>query len=117
VNDEGNFNSEAMPTQGGTYSAWVPEYQDKTDERTPDGWLQVPMRRSDQGIPGAPYYDGLNLTIGMCSFAQANAIAWSHAAAVEAQTGKTVPVRVVEYRVKYDIKCYRALPAEAPHDR
>lgn len=106
---KGNFATEALPTRGGTYSAWQPEYQGEPTSTTPDGWFCVPTQRGENGIPGSPYNDGVNVTIGLFSFAQANALAWMHAAAIEAKTGRHPAVRVVEYSVHYDIKCYRAV--------
>ena len=107
--DESGFTKDALPTQGGTYSAWMPESKDAPEGLTPDGWRPVPMRRDPHGIPGALHSEGINLVMGLCSFAQANAMAWAHAAEHEHRTGKSLDVRVVEYRVHYDIKCYRAL--------
>lgn len=112
--EKGNFTTEALPTRGGTYSAWQPEYQGEPTGTTPDGWFRVPTERAEHGIPGSPFNDGLNVTIGMCSFAQANALAWMYAAAIEAKTGRHPAVRVTEYRVHYDIKCYRAADGVAP---
>lgn len=112
--EKGEFTSEALPTQGGTYSAWVPEFQGEVDKLSPDGWRRVPTAQSDRdGIPGAPWNEGINATIHMFSFAQANALAWSYAAYVEAATGHQPAIRVIEYRVKYDIKCYRAAGVQA----
>jgi hypothetical protein len=102
------FSKEALPTQSGSYRAWRPEYQSGDTLLSLDGWRPVPTRESAEGIPMAGPMQGINHTICMCSYAQANALAWAYAASVEAATGRAVEVRVAEYQIAYDIKCYRA---------
>jgi hypothetical protein len=101
------FVERSIPTQSGEYTAWLPEYQGEVNDLSPDGWRTVPMRTDPRGAPSSPYMEGVTLQIGMCSFAQANAIAWQHAAIMESKTGRPCAVRVVAYKIKYDIKCYR----------
>jgi hypothetical protein len=98
---------EPLPTQGGEYLAYEPEYQTSTILNLTDGWQRVPTYKSPVGIPEAGEMSGINCTINMHSFAAANALAWMFAAHEEHRTGIAPKVRVVGYRVKYDIKCYR----------
>jgi hypothetical protein len=102
------FVNEAFPTQGGVYTAYRPEYQSGNTDLSADGWRPVPVVASPCGVPGCGLV-GINDTIDMFSFAQASAIAWSHAAAIEAKTFKRPEIRIVPYSVRYDIKCFRAV--------
>ncbi len=103
------FVSEALPTQSGDVRAWRPEYLGPKTERCPDGWHAVPtMQCNDsEGIPASGFAALIVTHVGLCSYEQAQALAWQHAAIVATQVGARPVVRVVEYRVVYDIKCYR----------
>jgi hypothetical protein len=104
--------TEAMPTQGGEYCAYAPEWFSGDKSISPDGWQRI-HTTTLQGVPGIPAsggsMPGINHTVGLFTQAAANALAWQYAACVEARDGRAPEVRVIGYRVKYDIKCYREL--------
>jgi hypothetical protein len=104
--------TEAFPTQGGEYSAYVPEWFSGDKSVSPDGWqdIRIAVIEATHGVPvnGGPT-PGINSTIGMYTKAAATALAWQFAAMTEARDGHVPKVRVVGYRVRYDIKCYREL--------
>jgi hypothetical protein len=108
VSDDTLFVKEAMPTQGGTTSGWKPQFL------SADGWKDIPLsdgRGRLDDVPDGAFCHGIRSTMYLCGYAQAQALAWAFSAHSEAQTRKPCEIRVVEYRIHYDIKCYRALEA------
>jgi len=85
------------PTQGGTFTAYDPEYLDG------DEWREVPTVRGTNGFPAPRRNGGITSTIGLFGHAQAQALAWGYAA-LAAGEGEEVKVRVQPYEVVYDIK-------------
>ena len=128
---------EALPTQAGTFSGYLPQWKhDPTwgvalNKRVGFGeggedWTDIPVtifrggvamrlpdgREVPVGIPFPRRCPGVLETINMYGYEQAMALSWSYAAHADA-VGATIKVRVKEYRVHYDIKCY----AVAEHSR
>ena len=87
------------PTQGGTYTAYVPEYFDGNE------WKRIPIVKTIDsiGIPAPLMNGGISETVGLYGYEQAHALAWTHAAYLAA-IGKKVEVRVQAYEVVYEIK-------------
>jgi len=85
------------PTQGGTFTAYYPEYLCEGE------WKQVPTMRKSDGIPVPMRNGGVITAIGLFGYDQAQALAWSYAA-WNASEGLDVEVRVQSYEVVYNIK-------------
>lgn len=85
------------PTQTGKYTAYYPEWLDG------EKWVQIHVVNSKVGVPPPAWGGGINSTIRLFGYAQAQALAWSYAAAVESE-GKEIKVRVQAYDVRYEIK-------------
>ena len=92
----------ACPTQHGTLTAYEPEYWDRDREK----WRRIPLHRSEHGVPGPVSHAPADI-LGLCGYAQAMALAWQYAASIAAERYYGPPVRVVAYRVKYDLEAER----------
>jgi hypothetical protein len=93
------MNQEWCPTQGGEFTAYRPQVMYKGD------WIDIPLQ--DVGVNGVPYplfMGGVARTVGLCGHAQAQCLAWGYAAAMDAESGEMVQVRVQAFKVVYDIK-------------
>lgn len=91
------------PTQNGCFTAYEPEYKNENGEWKPINVVQLtPNQR--RGIEFPLLNGGILQQIYLCGRAQAYALAWSYASDVEANTYRTVEVRVVEYDLEYSIK-------------
>jgi len=85
------------PTQAGTITGYYPEFC------VDDVWQRIEVHPREGGVPGDKYYSGVLRTIGLCSYEQANALAWIFAADAAAN-GRHIDVRAKSYEVSYDIK-------------
>ena len=97
------------PTQGGEFTAYLPEWRlSDTDD-----WADVPIKYIDSNAPGAqPFpraFGGICSTICLFGYAQAQAMAWGYAAGAD-EVGKKIEVRVQAYKVVYDIKAQKIDP-------
>jgi len=96
---------EWCPTQGGTFTAYDPEYLDGEE------WRSIPTDRNPKGVPPPIRNGGIITTLCLFGHDQAQALAWSYAAHA-AGVGLKVEVRVQPYDVVYDIKAKKAeIPA------
>jgi len=94
------------PTQGGTFTAYDPEWLDSED------WRQVPTKLDPSGVPEPRRNGGVISAIGLYGYAQAQALAWGFAACAESR-GKDIEVRVQPYEVVYDIKARKSTVASS----
>lgn len=90
------------PTRGGAYVAYLPEYLDVTDGK----WKRVPTHKSAHGVPQPLACGGINTELDLCGNEQAWALAWSFAAAHQAQ-GIELEIRVAVFDVVYDLRATR----------
>ncbi len=95
------MSEEYCPTQSGTFQAYQIEYFDRDD-----GWRPIPIKMGDNGIPFPSAGRGILETIGLYGLSQAHTLAWQFSAGAEAR-GISVDVRVVAYKLQYDIKAKR----------
>lgn len=104
-----NVQKEPCPTIGGECSGYSPEYYDINDSK----WHPVPWREvTSKGDSPWPRMNGHVLaTIGLMGEHQALAMAHKFAAVCEAESFREPPkVRIVEYRIVYDVKATRVEP-------
>jgi hypothetical protein len=94
------------PTQGGNTVGYNPQYKDKYDD-----WRAVPTMQNSDGIPASKFRTKAIHDLGLFTYAQAQALAWTFAAFTAAETGIDIEVRVQEYEVVYDLKA-RPLSSE-----
>ncbi len=89
------------PTMHGTHSAYQPEWREGHDGK----WQPIPTeKRGACGVPQTGPVPGVNSTVGLHGYKQAMALAWWFAAHADAEHALLVEVRVVPYRVEFDIK-------------
>lgn len=74
-------------------------------------WKEISLRRAmpEHGIPPAGAAKGVTHDLGLLTWEQAQALAWTflaHQLAFEDQ-GYTTEVRIVPYRIKYSVKAWR----------
>lgn len=99
-----------LPTQGGTCFGYTVEYKNKYDR-----WTPVPIRknRSGSGVPTPILEGGILTQIKLMGANQARAIAYWFKAECDADLLEDLHfltrVRVVQYKINYDIKCYRSI--------
>lgn len=98
-----NDNIEAFPTQGGSFTGY--EVQIKTKD---ESWRLISTREYKQSLGEVPFpypeaNRGLLMQISMMGYSQAMAVAWYIKSASEYQQAI---VRVVPYKIGFDIKCY-----------
>lgn len=87
------------PTQGGVFTAYVPEYFDGKE------WKRIPTQNAPVGVPLPLMNRGVMDAINLFGYEQAQAIAWSYAAfSVSSYDMRKTEVRVQAYEVFYDIK-------------
>ncbi len=86
------------PTQGGEYTAYVPEYLEG------EVWKRIPIEYSKVGIPQPLESGHINSVIGLFGYEQAQALMWKYAAYASATIIKHPKVRLQMYEVHYDIK-------------
>ena len=104
----------ALPTQTGTMTAWSPQYlhlhYDSVNEPPRHEWRQIPTKKSHHGEGVVEQtLTGPARFLGFMGYEEAHAIAWQFLADAEENIryGGYVPkVRVVPYRIQYDVKCY-----------
>lgn len=90
------------PAQSGNFIGYEPEYKDSLGE-----WKRVPIETnyypSTKGMPPPLCMGGVLNTLGLFGHAQAMALAYSFAAHYAA-SGAEPEVRIVKYRIEYDLK-------------
>jgi len=89
----------------GACRAYLPEYNDSGGE-----WKTVPFFPSPDGVPQPSYNAGVNMTLDLCGYEQAQALAWTYAAHAIAN-GQRIKVRIQEYEVVYDVKAKKIGPS------
>ena len=90
------------PTQSGTFTAYRAEYRLIDSYKNPK-WKTIPIIKNQTGVPYPEQFGGILSTIHLFGYAQAKALAWTWAAQAE-ERGEVVDVRLVEYKVEFDIK-------------
>ena len=104
------------PNQNGQTTGYVPEYNNG------EKWLQIPVvdipgyiiqdgRLVMVGAQSPKWNGGILKTIGLCGYAQAQALAWLFAAEAS-HRGEQVEVRVVPFEVHYEIKARKLEESE-----
>jgi hypothetical protein len=96
------MSEEWFPTQGGTYTAYRPQFQEG------DQWHDLYAEKANpetmpHAVPVASHLGNISIQLDLYGYEHAMAIAWNYSA-VMAGYGKTVKVRVRKYRVKYDLR-------------
>ena len=99
------MSEEYAPTQSGTISGYQPECC------IDDVWKKIEIHPKEGGIPADKFSGGVLNTIGLCSYEQANALAWIFAADYAAR-GKPITVRSKRYEVSYEIKAKEVTDSE-----
>jgi len=99
MSEEESDTEEYCPTQNGNIVGYRPEFLMESE----GDWREVGTHVSKCGIPGDRYYSGILNTIGLFSYEQAMAVAWTFSAEAAAH-GESCEVRVKEFIVTYDIK-------------
>lgn len=96
------------PTQGGTTYGYEPWYRENIPGKYGEygEWQTIPIKMATPDKSGIPHprMSGVLMQIGLYGYAQAMAFAWSFAAEYEAYSFRNVEVKVVPYKVIYDIK-------------
>ena len=86
----------AMPTQAGVTDGYIAEYKDG------DEWKHIETVDVPPGL-GAPKPESVASMFDMLSYEAAMAIGWLYKAHVK----NTAIVRIVSYKLEYNVKCYR----------
>ena len=97
-----NDNENACPTQAGTTTAYIVEYQNDDDIWKKLETVDVP---APIGVPTGGFTPGIFKMFGFFSYSSAMALAWHYIANEGNLSFKRV--RIVPYKVKYDIKAWR----------
>jgi hypothetical protein len=106
ISDKPNDEIKTYPTIGGTTFGYLPEYLNPKKEGE---WLPVPYT-AVEGLNGIPFPRGDRCVldaIHLLGSDQARAIAWIFSARAAA-VGQTFVMRIVEYKIVFDIKAYKA---------
>jgi len=93
-------NQTPIPTQGGQIYGY--EVQIK---RSKDSWEPANMIKDKSGVPLPLMHNGILNTMGFYGYAQSKSLAWM-IKAIAASEGKQIDVRIVPFKIIYDIKCY-----------
>lgn len=95
----------ACPTMGGDMMGYTIEFTSGLQKE----WKEVSLRRSmpEHGIPNSGTGKGVTDDLGLLTYEQAQALAWTLLAKELAYGDYLVEVRLVPYRIKYDLKAWR----------
>jgi len=88
--------------EAGTFVAYQPEFREWSGAR----WMPVTVKEAEHGTPYPIGHAGILGTIELYGLEQAQALAWDFAAKAEA-VGSRAYVRIVSYKVAYEIKATR----------
>lgn len=96
------------PTLAGKCIGYMAEFLER--EKTGARWRAVPYRMTSGGtpasIPGPAVFGDILSSIGLCGYAQAQALAWQHAAFMAAG-GSVIDIRIAEFEVTFDLRARR----------
>ena len=96
----------------GTFTAYQPMYFDDDKQK----WIHISVRYSPTtdagGVKFPLFFGGIMQEVSLYGKAQANALAWGHAAECNALNGFAPDVKIVPFKVKFDL-VVEAIPEDA----